>query len=83
MCRQAGRLLNLFGGYLSCDRHLPCALLGKIKPGGASFLFSIEIYGLWFVVDVFQGLGGKASVFRNSSQVDSYEDGIGVMIQTR
>ena len=55
----------------------------KIKPGGASFLFSIEIYGLWFVVDGFQGWGGKASVSRNSSQVDSYEDGIGVIIQTR
>ena len=84
--RCADRLVGfsiLFWGYLSCDRHLPCALLGEIKPGALRFCFPSKfmVYGLWLMF--FKVWGGKASVFRNSSQVDSYEDGIGVIIQTR
>ena len=57
--------------------------LGKIKPGALRFCFPSKfmVYGLWLMF--FRVWGGKASVSRNSSQVDSYEDGIGVIIQTR
>lgn len=50
---------------------------------GLRFCFPSKfmVYGLWLMF--FRVWGGKASVFRNSSQVDSYEDGIGVIIQTR